>query len=68
MTAAILAASYLSASLLAMLVPIAMVIAVVTWGVLLIRHHERRRVGVGTGDRSAGGADAADRSSSTMTG
>jgi hypothetical protein len=68
MTTAILAASYLSASLLAMLVPIATVVAIVAWGLRLIRHHERRRVSAGAGDRSPGGAGAAERSSSTGTG
>ena len=43
MTTVVLAASYLSASLLSMLVPIATVIAVLSWGAVLIRRHERRR-------------------------
>ena len=53
MTTVVLASSYLSASLLTMLVPIATVIAVVAWGLFLIRRYERRRQGVETGGRSA---------------
>jgi hypothetical protein len=43
MTPVVLGSSFLSASLLTMLVPMAAVVAMVTWGVLLIRRHERRR-------------------------
>ncbi|MGA9874790.1 MAG: hypothetical protein WBQ21_03185 [Solirubrobacteraceae bacterium] len=43
MTTIMLGSSYLSASLLTMLVPIAAVIVMLTWGVFVIRRHERRR-------------------------
>ena len=49
MTTEVLAASYLSASLLSMLVPIATVVAVLTWGAVQIRRHERRPRGVEAG-------------------
>ena len=45
MTSAVLASSYLSASLLTMLVPIAAITAVVMWGVVEIRRHERHGFG-----------------------
>lgn len=59
MTTVVLAASYLSASLLSMLVPIATVVAVVIWGVVQIRRHERRREQAG--HSSAPAAPAVDR-------
>ncbi len=62
MTTVVLAASYLSASLLSMLVPIASVVAVLTWGVVQIRRHERRREDVEAGHASAPAAGAADGS------
>jgi hypothetical protein len=43
MTTVVLGSSYLSASLLTMLVPMAAVVAMLAWGVFLIRRHERRR-------------------------
>lgn len=64
MTTVVLAASYLSASLLSMLVPIATVSAIVAWGVFLIKRYERRRQEVGTGGRSAAGTEAAGGSRS----
>ncbi len=64
MTTVVLASSFLSGSLLTMLVPIATVTAVVAWGVLLIWRHERHREDVQTGDRSAAGTGAAERSGS----
>jgi hypothetical protein len=62
MTTIVLASSFLSASLLTMLVPIATVVAIVTWGVFLIRRHERRREGVGVGERPAAGSHPAEGS------
>jgi hypothetical protein len=62
MTTVVVASSFLSASLLSMLVPLATVVAMLTWGVLLIRRHERRRQSVETGDRSAAGAGATEGS------
>jgi hypothetical protein len=55
MTTALLAASYLSASLLTMLVPIATVVAVLSWLFVQVRRHERRRedVEAGRAPRSA---------------
>ena len=41
MTTVVLGSSFLSASLLTMLVPMAAVVAMVAWGVFLIRRHER---------------------------
>jgi hypothetical protein len=60
MTMVVLASWFLSASLLTILVPIATVIAIVTWGVLAIRRHERYRETAQTGGPSAAGAEAAD--------
>ncbi len=62
MTTVVLAASYLSASLLSMLVPIATVVAVLTWGAVLLRRQERRREEVEAGHSSAPAAGAADGS------
>ncbi len=60
MTTVVLASSYLSASLLSMLVPIATLVAVLAWGVVLIRRYERRREGLEAGRSSAPPAGAAD--------
>ena len=60
MTMVVLAASYLSASLLTMLVPIATISAIVAWGVIVLRGHERDRERIENGDRSAAGIDAAE--------
>jgi hypothetical protein len=49
MTGAVLASWFLAGSLLAMLVPMATLIAVVIWGLVLIRRHEDAQ----TGDASA---------------
>jgi hypothetical protein len=68
MTTVVLASWFLAGSLLSMLVPIATVIAIIAWGVFLIRRHERRRESVETGDRSAAGADAGDGSRSAGAG
>lgn len=43
MTMVVLGSSFLSASLLTMLVPIAAVVAMVAWGVFVIRRYERHR-------------------------
>ncbi len=64
MTTMMLASSILSGSLLSMLVPMATVIVVIAWGVLLIRRHERHRERVDSGDRPPADADAADGSRS----
>jgi hypothetical protein len=64
MTSAVLASWFLAGSLLAMLVPIATLIAIVIWGLLLIRRHERHRDTTQTGDGSAKRAAAAGRSPS----
>ncbi len=66
MTSMVLASWFLSGSLLTMLVPIATFIALATWGVLVIRRHERHREAVQTGERSAG-AEAAGGSRSDET-
>jgi len=42
-TTVVLGSSYLSASLLTMLVPMAAVLAMLAWGVSVIRRHERHR-------------------------
>lgn len=60
MTMVVLAASYLSASLLTMLVPIAAISAIVAWGVVVIRGHERERADVEAGHSAAPAAGAAD--------
>ena len=62
MTTAVLASSFLAGSLLTMLLPIATISAMVVWGVLLIRRHERRRATVHTVERSTAGAETGDRS------
>ncbi len=62
MTTVVLSSSYLSASLLSMLVPIAGVSAVVAWGVILIRRYERHREHVVKGDRSAAATEATEGS------
>ena len=62
MTTVVLAASYLSASLLTMLVPIATVVAVLAWGFVQIRRHERRREEVEAGHSPVRAAGAADGS------
>lgn len=58
MTTVVLASSILSGSLLSMLVPIAIVIAIVAWGVFLLRRHERHREHVDVRNRPPAGADA----------
>jgi heme/copper-type cytochrome/quinol oxidase subunit 2 len=63
MTSTVLAPSwFLSASLLTMLVPIATVIAVLIWGVIVIRRHERHREDGQTSGTSAAGAEATEGS------
>ena len=49
----VLAAEFLAGSLLAMLVPIATLVALLVWGVLLIGRRERRRAATEAGDGSA---------------
>jgi hypothetical protein len=58
MTTVVLASSFLSGSLLTMLVPIATFVVVAIWGVLVIRRHERHREHLQTAGRPATGADA----------
>jgi hypothetical protein len=58
MTTVMLGSSYLSASLLTMLVPIAAVIVMLSWGVLVIRRHERHREHVDSRNRPPTGVDA----------
>jgi hypothetical protein len=60
MTVVVLGSSHLSASLLTMLVPIATISAIVAWGLVVLRRHERDRERIETGDRSAAGIDAAE--------
>ncbi len=62
MTTVVLGASYLSASLLSMLVPIATVVAVLSWGFVQLRRHERRREEVEAGHSSAPAAGPAGSS------
>ena len=62
MTSTVLASWFLSASLLTMLVPIATVIAVLIWGVIVIRRHEHHREHVQTSGASAVGTEAAEGS------
>ena len=62
MTSAVLASWFLAGSLLAMLVPMATLIAMVIWGLLLIRRHERHRDNTQTGDGSASRGETAGRS------
>jgi hypothetical protein len=64
MTMVVLASSYLSASLLTMLVPMAAISAILAWGVVVIRRHERDRERIETRDRSAGGTELAEGSRS----
>jgi hypothetical protein len=68
MTTMVLASSILSGSLLSMLVPMAIVIAVIAWGVLQIRRHERHREHVDSRNRPPADADAADGSRSAGAG
>lgn len=68
MTTVVLGSSFLSASLLTMLVPIAMVLATVAWGVFLIRRHERHREDVDSRNRPPAGADAPQGSRSPQEG
>ena len=63
MTTTVLASWFLSASLLTMLVPIATVVAVLIWGVVLIRRHERHREDAQRSGASAAGTEAAEGSS-----
>jgi hypothetical protein len=58
MTTVVLGSSFLSASLLTILVPIAAVVAMVAWGVFLIRRHERHREHIDSRNRPPAGADA----------
>jgi hypothetical protein len=64
MTTVVLASSILSGSLLSMLVPMAMVIVVIAWGVFVIRRHERHREHVDPRNRPPADADAPDGSRS----
>jgi hypothetical protein len=66
MTTMVLAASFLSASLLTMLVPIATVSAIVAWGVIELRRYERRRREVEAGHRPDPGPPATEGSHSTL--
>jgi hypothetical protein len=68
MTTVVLGSSYLSASLLTMLVPMAAVIAMLVWGVLVIRRHERHREQVDSRNRPPAGADAPQGSRSPQEG
>jgi hypothetical protein len=69
MTTVVMASSFLSGALLTLLVPIATVIAVLTWGVLVIRRHEHDRESAQTRGRpAAADADAADGSRSAGAG
>ncbi len=68
MTTVVLASSILSGSLLSMLVPMAMVIAIIAWGVFLIRRHERHREHVDSRNRPPAGADASQGSRSHQEG
>lgn len=43
MTTVVLSSSILSGSLLSMLLPIAVVIVIIAWGVFLLGRHERHR-------------------------
>jgi hypothetical protein len=58
MTTVVLGSSFLSSSLLAMLVPIAAVLAMLAWGVFVIRRHERHREHVDSRNRPPAGTDA----------
>lgn len=64
MTTVVLVSSILSGSLLSMLVPMATVIAVIAWGVFLIRRHERHRERVDSRNRPPADGDAPDGSRS----
>jgi hypothetical protein len=68
MTTVVLASSFLSASLLTMLVPIATFIAILIWGLLEIRRHERHRDRVQAAGLSAADADAPDGARSAGAG
>lgn len=68
MTSAVLASWFLAGSLLAMLVPMATLVAVVIWGLLLIRRHERRRDNAQASDASARRGDTAGGSRSVGAG
>lgn len=63
-TVVVLGSSYLSASLLTMLVPMAAVIVMLAWGVSVIRRHERHREHVDARNRPPAGADAPEGSRS----
>jgi nitrate reductase gamma subunit len=64
MTTVMLASSILSGSLMSMLVPMATVVVVIAWGVLLIRRRERRRERVDSRNRPPADTDTADGSRS----
>ncbi|HTY97859.1 MAG TPA: hypothetical protein VMB91_12510 [Solirubrobacteraceae bacterium] len=66
MITVVLAASYLSASLLSMLVPIATVSAIVAWGVVLLRRHEHGRQDLEAGQRPPPAPPAAEGSHSIL--
>ena len=68
MTTVVLGSSFLSASLLTMLVPMAAVVAMLAWGVLVIRRHERHRENVDARNRPPTGADAPQGSRSPQEG
>jgi hypothetical protein len=68
MTTVVLGSSFLSASLLTILVPMAAVVAMVAWGVFLIRRHERHREHVDSRNRPPAGADAPQSSRSPQEG
>jgi hypothetical protein len=68
MTTVVLGSSFLSASLLTILVPIAAVVAIVAWGVFLIRRHERHREHIDSRNRPPAGAEAPQGSRSPQEG
>lgn len=68
MTTVVLGSSYLSASLLTMLVPMAAVIVMLAWGVSVIRRHEHHREHVDARNRPPAGADALQSSRSSQEG
>lgn len=68
MTTMVMASSFLSGSLLTLLVPIATVIAVLAWGVLVIRRHEHHREHVDSRNRAPAGVDAPQGSRSPQEG
>jgi hypothetical protein len=60
MTTAVLASSYLGGSIMTLLVPVAVFIAIAIWGVWLVRRHERHRDDhLEASGRAAAGPDAA---------